>query len=122
MTTLERRVSWDADLQSYVDGKRDADMPCGVFAAGAVEAMTGTDLLRQFKGRMTWAKNNLVEAVDSVLERRGVAFARTGDLVMADGNVGVCMGDVAAFMALYEGQTGTALVSTLNCDKAWTVG
>lgn len=119
---LSRTTTWDADLQSYLDAKRGADEPCGVFAAGAVEATTGTDLLRKFQRRMKWAREHLVEAVDEVLDQRPVAFARTGDLVMVNGNLGVCNGEVSLFMALHEGLTGAAAVPTLTCEKAWTVG
>lgn len=120
--TVERTSSWDADLQAYLDEKRDADMACAYFADGAVEAVTGNSLLPNFRGRMTWAKDHLEEAVGEVLEARPVSFARSGDLVMKNCNLGVCYGEFSFFMALYEGQTGTATVETLTCDKAWTVG
>lgn len=120
--TVERNTDWDKALQVYLDSKREAEEPCAYFAAGAVEAMTGTDLLASFRGRMSWAKDNLVAACDEVLDQRPVAFARAGDLIMQDGNLGVCNGDVSLFMALHEGQTGTAAVPTLECDRAWTVG
>jgi hypothetical protein len=120
--TVERNTDWDAALNAYLDEKREADEPCAYFATGAVQAMTGVDLLAKFRGRMSWAREHLSEAADEVLEPRPVSFARAGDLVMKDGNLGVCHGEVSYFMALYEGQTGTALIDTLTCDKAWTVG
>ena len=122
MVEAVRSVSWDADLQEYLESKRDADEPCAYFASGAVQAMTGTDLVASFRGRLTWARENLVAALDEVLERRGVSFARNGDLIMKDGNLGVCHGIGSMFMAMHEGQTGLTVVPTLDCDKAWTVG
>lgn len=120
--TIERITGWDAALNDYLDEKRNADMPCAHFVCGAVQVMTGVDLLAKFRGRMVWARDNLEQAVDEVLEPRPIAFARAGDVVMQDGNVGICNGEVSFFMALHEGQTGTATVPTLECDKAWTVG
>lgn len=120
--TVKRNTDWDKALQEYLDSKRLADEPCAHFAAGAVEAMTGEKLLAKFRGRMAWARDHLEEAVSEVLEPRGVAFARNGDLVMTEGNLGVCHGADSFFMALHEGQHGTAVVPTLECEKAWTVG
>ena len=119
---IERNSDWDAALNAYLDEKREADEPCAYFASGAVKAMTGADLLAKFRGRMSWARDNLEQAVDEVLDPRPVAFARSGDVVMKDGNVGICNGELSFFMALHEGQAGTATVPTLECDKAWTVG
>ncbi len=115
-------MTWDRDLQDYLDSKREADEPCAYFASGAVKAMTGTNLLTKFKGRMPWARDHLEDAADEVLEPRPVSFARSGDLVMLGGNLGVCNGAISLFMALHEGQAGIAAVETLSCDKAWTVG
>lgn len=119
---LEKQMGWDKALQEYLDAKRNADEPCAHFAAGAVEAQTGVKLLAKFRGRMAWARDHLVEALDEVLEQRPVSFARNGDVVMKGGNVGVCHGADSFFMGMDEGKTGTTTVPTLQCDKAWTVG
>jgi hypothetical protein len=121
-SALARKVSWDSDLQAYLDAQRHEDRACAYFTDGAVEAVTGTSLLPKFRGRMTWAREHLAEAVSEVLDERPVAFARNGDLVMKDGCLGVCHGRAAFFMGLHEGQAGTTIVPTLQCDKAWTVG
>lgn len=122
MDQLTRNTDWDKALQEYLDAQRSADLPCGVFVARGVEAETGTDVLRKFKGRMEWARDNLEAAVDEVLEPRPVSFARNGDVVMKDGCLGLCHGAASFFMGLDEGVTGTTTVPTMQCDKAWTVG
>jgi len=122
MADLIRSMTWDRDLQVYLDGQRDTDEPCATFASGAVIAMTGVDLTRKFRGRMAWVRDHLEEAVNEVLEPRPVPFARSGDVVMIGGNLGICYGDVSVFVALHEGQSGTTVVPTLTCDKAWTLG
>lgn len=119
---LVRLTDWDKALQEYLDAKRSADEACAYFAAGAVEVQTGVDLLPKFRGRMTWARDHLEEAVTEVLEPRPVWFARNGDLVMKDGNLGVCHGALSFFMAMDEAATGTSTVPTQQCQKAWTVG
>lgn len=119
---IERTTTWDRDLQQFLDRMRDADMPCADFAAEAVAAVTGMDLRVKFRGRLSWVRDNLAEAVSEVLEPRPVAMARAGDVVMIDGNLGVCNAEVSLFMGASEGRTGTTAVPTLSCDKAWTVG
>jgi len=123
MNGLVRTMTWDRDLQVYLDSMREADEPCATFAAGAVHAVTGTDLLPAFRGRMSWARDHLEAAVTEALgDPVPASFARMGDVIMCDGNLGVCYGEVSFFMALHEGQFGTAALPTLSCSAAWRVG
>jgi hypothetical protein len=137
---MARLSNWEALLSAYLkeaqglamafDGS-DRTSVCAFFAAGAVEAITGADPVREFRGRFTTAagaekalrkygKGTLEATIDAKFPERPVALARRGDLVWNGEAVGVCIGADAMFMPA-EG-VGLVRVPRAEWVKAWGVG
>ncbi|MCW2365544.1 hypothetical protein M2341_000991 [Sphingobium sp. B7D2B] len=150
---LERKATWVENLSIYLANVADqrfewGKSDCALFAAGAVEAVTGTDLAANFRGQYSswreaarWLRANdfrsFEEAVSSKLgDPVHPAQAGRGDIVMrrsGNGNIlGVCVGKHCWFLgdetigydAEYQPITQPTLISypTLQCDFAWTIG
>lgn len=127
-----RRGDWEAALSAYLAQHRNAaldwaEMDCGKFAAGAVEAMTGADFLpgdyTTERGAMRVLKREgfatLADFMDATFSVVPNAMARRGDIVMCDGCLGVCIGADALFLPL----EGSGLVRRHRRDwsNAWAV-
>lgn len=130
-----RLSTWEPRLKAYLAEHRDAALVYGVtdccmFAAGAVEAMTGEDPMPEFRGRYrsqagasralrTIGAGDLASTLSTKFEPKPVGFAQRGDLVMHDGSVGVCIGAEALFVPM----TGSGLVRVPRRDwsAAWAV-
>jgi len=128
-----RRADWEAALSGYLAAHRNAsldwaEMDCGKFAAGAVEAMTGENLLPKGEyatkmGATRVLKNagfySLKDFMDNTLPAVPKALARRGDIVMSDDCLGVCIGAEALFLPL----EGSGLVRRHRRDwsDAWAV-
>lgn len=120
---LKRRDDWRARLAAEMDRQRReafawGKQDCAIgFAAGIIEAVTGTDLARGYRGKYRSAKGAL-----KVLQGEGVetlgdlaakflpechpAFARVGDIgvVAADGpgDEAFCMVDASGLIVMTE--------------------
>lgn len=112
---LERLPDWRGRLAAYLGeararpfawGGRGGGQDCAVFAGGAVEAQTGVDLMRGWRGYRTprEASRRLREAgfeghvarVAALLPECPPLLARPGDLVvLADDALAVCQGRLA---------------------------
>lgn len=130
---IERNADWDAALYAYLTaseglayayGKAD----CALFAAGAVEAMTGVDPAKPFRGRYSTARGSaralrrygagdLGNTLDGLFPAIPASMARRGDLAWHDNAVGVVIGSDALFMA----DTGQVRVPRAEWAKAWRV-
>lgn len=126
MTALERLPDWRARLAAELDRQRRLPFVWGKqdcalgLAAGAVEAVTGTDLRRGWRGKYSGARSaakalraagweSLAEAVASILPETPVLFARVGDigLIAGEGDLGeaLCVIDASSLIVLTpEGQ------------------
>lgn len=107
-----RRSDWEAALSAYLAGHRNAaldweTLDCGRFADGAVKVMTGESLLPKgwYKTELGAAKvlrkagfETLESYMGSVLPKTPIAMARRGDIVMADGALGICIGAEGMFL------------------------
>lgn len=109
-----RLPDWERRLSDFL--ARNGDRPfewgewdCALFCASAVEAMTGEDPAAEFRGTYR-SERGSVRAIDDIgqgtlirtmnarFDRRKPAFARRGDIVMAKGALGVCIGQRALFV------------------------
>ena len=100
-----RFPDWRSRLLRYLEEVRTRDLEyglfdCCLFAAGAVEAMTGTDLAADFRGRYTTAlgaKRVLrqagyetpADAVVARLEEVPLGKAQVGDVAAVGGALGI---------------------------------
>lgn len=132
---MVRLSNWEARLAAYLEGRAGASLvwgkcDCCLFAAGAVEAMTGQDPMPEFRGKYrsqagafralrTIGAGDLASTLSAKFEGRPIGHARRGDLVMHDGAVGVCIGADALFMPL-EG-AGLVRIPRRDWSAAWAV-
>lgn len=132
--TAPRLPDWERRLGEYIAahsadrfewGKTD----CALFSWAAVEAITGEHPAPYFLGTYgsrgeatkvlrTLGKGTLLRTMDSLFERRPVGMARRGDLVMAEGAIGVCMGAFGMFLTEDD---GLARLPRAAFTHAWTV-
>lgn len=129
------RIScWEDALYDYMDMKRHEPFEYGVndccmFAAGAVEAITGEDPIPEFRGKYDSLKTSLqvikdigagtLEAtMDGKFPEVEIGHAQRGDLAFFDGSVGVVMGGFAYFVS----DDGVERINRSLWDKCWGVG
>lgn len=121
MTRLQRRPDWILRLMAWLEschatpfayGRHD----CALFAAGAVEAMTGHDFAAPFRGRYATLAGGLrvlrragfadhVELAAHHLPAVHPAYARQGDLL-------VFAGEAGRVLAVMQGQGAYVLTET----------
>lgn len=100
---LSRVPDWRARLQAYINaamdrGFRPGRFDCALFAAGAVEAMTGVDLARGHRGYRTLNEGrrklrergfeDAVALAAAVLSEKPVSLAQAGDLAVVEDREG----------------------------------
>lgn len=133
-----RRSDWEQRLAGYLAECEGAEfawgrMDCALFAAGAVLAMTGIDPAAAFRGRYRsvagsvralrlYGAGTLEATIDSMFPERPIGFARRGDLVLADGAVGVCVGADAVFVGQEGERAGLVRIARAGWTRAWSVG
>lgn len=126
-----RLPDWEARLSAYIAEKRSEAFAwgrhdCCTFSAGAVEAITDTDPMPEFRGKYDTALGSaralggrtLEQVLDEKFEETPIGFAQRGDLVFFDGCVGVVSGDYGWFVA----EEGLERVRRPFWAKAWRVG
>lgn len=134
---VNRLTDWEPRLVRFLVAQMQAPfaygrVDCALFAAGAVQAMTGVDLAEGFRGyrSLKAGLKKLQEAgfsdhislAASLLEECPPAFAHRGDVVVVEGEggpaLGICQGEVVYCMSLRE---GVVLVPRLNILRAFRV-
>jgi hypothetical protein len=129
-----RISTWEQALADYIAIKRHEAFEYGVndcclFAAGAVEAVTGEDPMSEFRGKYDSLKGSLkaikdigagtLEAtLDGKFPEVAIGNAQRGDLAFFDDSIGVVMGGFAYFVS----DDGLEKVSRDMWDKCWSVG
>lgn len=135
---IERLPDWEQRLHDYVAALEGSSfswgtLDCALFAAGAVMAQTGVDLAADFRGRYRTARGSvralrrfgagtLAATIAARLPAIEPAFAQRGDVVMADGIAGVCVGPRALFVGEVDGAPGWVSLGRLAWQHAWKVG
>jgi len=129
-----RISTWEDALVNYIITKRQEPFEYGVndccmFAAGAVEAITGEDPMAEFRGQYDSLKTSLqvikdigagtLEAtMDGKFSEVAIGHAQRGDLAFFDDSVGVVMGGFAYFVS----DDGLERINRSLWDKCWSVG
>ncbi|GAB5431083.1 MAG: hypothetical protein EpisKO_04530 [Epibacterium sp.] len=138
-TTLRRRPDWHSRLAAYL--ARVARLPfrpgshdCVLFAAGAVEAMTGTDLAAEYRGSYRTLKDGQevlkargyadhIALVEDLFESVAPALAQVGDLAVVPGGQGE-----RGALGIFQGSgvyvldpSGLAVVDRLTAYGAFSV-
>lgn len=115
---MTRLSTWEAGLSAYITSVRDrtfayGEWDCGLFAAGAVVAMTGEDPAAPFRGQYSTeigcakalkriGAGDLESTLDGLFPRHPIGKLQRGDLVWDGDAVGVCMGAYALFVGRAE--------------------
>lgn len=114
--------------QPFAEGHFD----CALFAAGAVEAMSGADLSAQWRGRYSSTRGGLrvlrkagfadhVALVASLLEECPVAYARAGDVAVVTSDGQPCLGIVQGEFIYVISPNGAATVPLRSAVRAFRV-
>jgi hypothetical protein len=130
---MMRVAIWEEALSDYISSKRDEPFQYGVndccmFAAGAVEAMTGVDPMEEFKGTYSdlrgsikvlkeIGEGDLETTLDNKFEEVAISYAQRGDLAFFDESVGVIMGSFAYFVS----DEGLERIPREMWEKCWSV-
>ncbi len=133
-----RLPDWETRLHDYLAASEGAVfawgvVDCALFAAGAVEAMTGIDPAASYRGHYSTATGaikalrrygagTLADTISAAFPERAIGHARRGDLVMVDGMVGVCIGSDAVFVGEENGVAGLVRYSRADWARCWGVG
>jgi hypothetical protein len=129
-----RISTWEESLSDYIVNKRHEPFEygtndCCLFAAGAVEAITGEDPMSEFRGQYDSLKTSLkaikdigagtLEAtMDAKFPEVSIGYAQRGDLAFFDDSIGVVMGGFAYFVS----DDGLERIPRELWNKCWSVG
>jgi hypothetical protein len=129
-----RISTWEDALVNYIIIKRNEPFEYGVndcclFAAGAVEVITGEDPMSEFRGKYDSLKGSikaineigagtLEETLDGKFAEVSIGYAQRGDLAFFNDSVGVVMGSFAYFVS----DDGLERINRSLWDKCWGVG
>jgi hypothetical protein len=134
---LERLPDWEDRLTAYIQTIADTPFEwgwndCLMFVAGAIDAVTGQDPADEHRGQyrsQTGAVRYLKKlgfdspeaCLDALFERVPAAFARRGDVVLAEDCAGLCMGNLALFLGENNGG-GFERLALDQWQAAWKIG
>jgi len=129
-----RILTWEDALSEYITTKRDEPFEyglndCCLFAAGAVEAITGEDPRPEFREKYDSLKTSIkaikeigagtLEAtMDGKFPEVAISHAQRGDLAFFNDSVGIVMGGFAYFVS----DDGLERIDRSVWDKCWSVG
>ncbi len=127
---MKRLDNWPTLLSKYFKsmmnvpfefGKND----CGTFACGAVQAITGVDILKSL-GPYTDEATEMAAlkalAVSLGVQSTPIKRAQRGDLVAFKSLEGMTLLVVDGIYSLGPGEHGIRMVATSNCLEAWHIG
>jgi hypothetical protein len=134
---MQRLHDWHARLTAYLvaaaqqpfaEGRHD----CALFAAGALEAMTGEDPAAAWRGRYSSTRGGLrvlrkaghadhLALASSLLEPIPPAFASMGDIAAVQGEGGPALGVVTGEAVAVLTLSGMGFVPLLQAVQAWRV-
>lgn len=134
--TLTRLHDWQERLAAFIAERRELPFAwgpadCGHFAAGAIEAMTGVDVLapalpkwsnrREAVRAMRTLGNSMREVTTAVLgEPVAPAFAAIGDIGLADGPSALLVCNGGTWLGVGRERVETVSAERVVC--AWKVG
>lgn len=135
---MKRKDTWHADLADYIVKQRAEPFEwgkndCALFAAGAVFAMTGEDVAKQYRGKYKSLRgaigtlrkhgfNDHVEIVASILEEIHPSQAAVGDLAVVTGDDGFPALGIVQGPQIYLMRVDNAgMVDLLKAERAFRV-
>lgn len=147
---LKRLDHWELKLHDFIDSKRKVEFSydasvgtdCATFVCDAIQAMTGTDVAGDFRGKYT-TQTGALKAIKQVTggstiedvavhvttqyempELSTVLLAQRGDVVLFDGSEGPALGIVYlnGTHAVFVSDKGLSKIRVKQCRRAWRVG
>lgn len=134
MISLTRLDKWEDRLSQYISSVRDTPFvwgahDCCIFAADAIQAMTGIDLMPEERGCYDSSTSAMLllkrqgfasaeQKLDSLLEVIPIGRAHRGDIALAYDNAGVVAGDFAWMID----DDGLVRIPRAEWSRAWKVG
>lgn len=120
---MPRLDDWDTRFTDYLADARararaGQENFCALFAAGSVEAITGTNPADAFRGHYRDVADNLEAVVAGLFPEIAPGVAGRGDLAWHDGSVGVVIGADALFVA----DDDLVRKPRHEWERAWRVG
>lgn len=138
---MKRLPDWPKRLHDFVDGVKRQPFDwtafnCGEhWAAGAVMAVTGEDIVAPYKGRWSSARGmvrvmkneghaDLADWLGSILPEQHVSRVRPGDIaaIPKDDAFGFTLGIVNGEMIMVLGEQSMGLVPLFDATRAFRVG
>jgi hypothetical protein len=143
---VQREQNWEMLLHNFVESRKKQPFKygindCALFVADAIQAMTGTDVAADFRGKYTDMLSSLaiikqvtggttVEDVavfefakSGIKELSTVKLAQRGDVVLCNNEGAPALGIVYlnGIDGLFVGTDGLFKVAVLACRRAWRV-
>ncbi len=131
---MTRKSNWETFLAEYIEECRHKPFEYGVndccmFAAGAVQAVTGEDPMVEFRGKYKSqatsiralkeiGAGDLESTIDGKFPVIDVGLAQRGDLAFYNNAIGVVAGSWAWFVS----DDGLERIDRSQWAKAWSVG
>lgn len=138
MRQLERLPDWEENLARYIAGHRGAahkwgELDCLLFVAGSIEAITGFDPAKIHRGEYSTelgatrylkrlGYTNPQAYLDDHFPTVPLAQARRGDVILAEGSAGVCIGAVALLVGEENEKSGLIRAPFSEWQAAWKIG
>jgi hypothetical protein len=135
---MERRPDWQTRLSRFLARVArtpydDANHYCAIFAADGVEAVTGVDLVENWRGRHATNQSALraliragfadhIDFAASLLPEIPPMEARAGDIAVVPSPMGPCLGIVQGEVIYTVAQTGLGTVPRALAARAFRVG
>ena len=138
-----RREDWPERLRAFVEAAARTPFAygshdCLLFATGAIEAMTGTDLAAAARGTYrdaegaaaalaAFAGGGVLEAAERVAAEHGLQeiawpLAQRGDVAVVRTPLGPALGICTGTHAAVAAPVGLAMVQMARIARAWRVG
>lgn len=133
---MTRKQDWAESLTEYLVGVsrtefRPGRMDCALFTAGAVQAITGQDFARGYRGYKTLAAGRKklseegfethIDYAASLLEEIPPALAQPGDVAVVDTEEGPALGVFQGEYVYAMSHTGLGLIPRLKTTRAFKV-
>lgn len=135
---MTRKSNWEAELANFISARRESAFEwgvndCALFAADAVEAITGDDPAPDFRGVYSdqagarqalrdFGNGTLLKTFQIRFDEKPPSFARRGDLIWNGFAVGVCYGEFALFLGEPDDGVGIVRVPRSAWKRAFHVG
>lgn len=128
---MRRIDNWPKALSAYFRSMEKVpfkfgENDCGLFACGAVQAITGVDLAADLRGTYSDAegeKQVLLEiAAKAGLQSIDVKKAQRGDVALHIGKNGPSVMVVDGTHCIGPGENGFVIVPMSECSEAWRIG